>query len=106
MGSLPQIDRYQTHRGLGRGAMGSVYLDEGRLVLADFGIVKAIAEENPLGPAAAAPQTDIIGTPGFMAPEQLEGRALDERTDLFAFGSLLYYLASKEVPFDADSPYG
>lgn len=83
----------------------NVFLEGGRVVLGDFGIVKAITENNPLGKEAASPMTEVIGTPGFMAPEQLEGKPLDERTDIFAFGALLYYLGCKKLPFDADSPY-
>jgi len=83
----------------------NVFLDGGRVVLADFGIAKAIAEENPFGAEAASAYTDVIGTPGFMAPEQLEQRRLDARTDIFSFGALLYYLASQKLPFNADSPY-
>ena len=46
----------------------NVFLHRGRLVLADFGIAKAITEDSPLGPNAAR-ITEVIGTPGFMAPE-------------------------------------
>ncbi len=83
----------------------NVFVDRGRLVLGDFGIVKAITADNPFGRAAASPRTDIVGTPGFMAPEQLSGEALDSRADLFALGAMLYYLATLKLPFDADSPY-
>ena len=83
----------------------NVFVDRGRLVLADFGIVKAITADNPLGAAAASPRTDIVGTPGFMAPEQLTQEALDPRADLFSLGALLYYLATMKLPFEADSPY-
>ncbi len=84
----------------------NVFIDGGRVVLVDFGIVKAIAPENPLGAEAARLRTDIIGTPGFMAPEQLEQKPLDARTDLFALGALLYFLATGKLPFEAESPYG
>jgi serine/threonine protein kinase len=83
----------------------NVFFDAGRVVLADFGIAKAIAEENPFGADAASPYTEVIGTPGFMAPEQLEQQPLEARTDIFSFGALLYYLGSRKLPFDADSPY-
>ncbi|MFC1611467.1 serine/threonine protein kinase [Myxococcota bacterium] len=83
----------------------NVFIDKGRLVLADFGIVKAITSDNPLGAAAATPRTDVIGTPGFMAPEQLVQDPLDARTDVFSLGSLMYYLATLKLPYDAESPY-
>ncbi len=83
----------------------NVFVDQGRVVLGDFGIAKAIALDNPFGPDAASAHTDVIGTPGFMAPEQFEQQRLDARADIFAFGSLLYYAASQQLAFDADSPY-
>jgi serine/threonine-protein kinase len=83
----------------------NVFVDRGRLVLADFGIVKAIDPNNPLGAAAAVPQTEVMGTPGFAAPEQLLGEPLDHRTDLFSLGALLYYLATLEMPWPANNPY-
>ena len=48
----------------------------------------------------------IVGTIQYMAPEQLEGRAVDARTDLFAFGALLYEMVSGRKAFDADTPAG
>src|SRR5690606_3893709 len=61
--------------------------------------------ENPLGAEAARARTDVIGTPGFMAPEQLAQKPLDARTDVFALGALLYYLATGKLAFEAESPY-
>jgi len=83
----------------------NVFMDKGRLVLGDFGIVKAITEDHPLDDAAADPQTEVIGTPGFIAPEQLRHQPLEQRTDVFALGSLLYFLASGNFAFTAKSPY-
>ena len=74
------------------------------LVLADFGIVKAVQDDNPLGPEAAR-ATEIIGTPGFMAPEQLQQKTLTTQTDIFALGALLYFLATREVPFPGHTVY-
>ena len=82
----------------------NVFLHRGNLTLADFGIVKALDEDTPLGPQAAK-ATEIIGTPGFMAPEQLQQQALYPQTDVFALGALLYYLATGKVPYEGDSPY-
>jgi len=83
----------------------NVFLNQGRLVLADFGIAKAITEDSPLSTQAGTQVTEIIGTPGFMAPEQLQGRPLDGRADIFALGALLYYLATGELPYQAESPF-
>ena len=82
----------------------NVFLDSGRLVLADFGIAKAIAENSPLGEDVGR-ITEVIGTPGFMAPEQLEQKTLYPQTDIFACGALLYFLACGKVPYEGSSPY-
>jgi hypothetical protein len=83
----------------------NVFVDAGRLVLADFGMVKALQLSSPLGETAARPFTEVVGTPGFMAPEQVKQSDLTARTDLFAVGALLYFLATKELAFAAPTPY-
>ncbi|WP_431257320.1 serine/threonine-protein kinase [Roseateles chitinivorans] len=65
---------------------------DGRVKLTDFGIAR-IADHH-LTQAASQ-----IGTPGYMAPEQILGGAIDHRADLFACGVLLYRLATGRMPF-------
>ncbi|PYQ41054.1 MAG: hypothetical protein DMF77_17005 [Acidobacteria bacterium] len=79
--------------------------------LLDFGIAKlrpgAAAEEAAT--ATALEMTGegvIVGTPQYMAPEQLEGKRVDARTDVFAFGVLLYEMVSGRKPFEAPSRAG
>lgn len=60
---------------------------QGRLRLIDFGIARSFK-------AGQAADTVRIGTVGFAAPEQFEGRQTDERTDLYGLGALLYFLLS------------
>ena len=67
---------------------GNLLVDRrGRLKIADFGIALLAGRDQV---------TSVIGTPGYMAPEQLFGRAVDARVDLFALGASLYYLAVGE----------
>lgn len=81
----------------------NVFLDpHGRVVLTDFGIVKAVRDNSVVDGFDA--KTEVIGTPGFMAPELLAGKALGPYTDIFGLGALLYNLVTGDVPFTAESP--
>jgi serine/threonine protein kinase len=68
----------------------------GAPVLIDFGI--AACEGEPAPPAFG---DALVGTPRAMAPEQIQGDGVDERSDLFALGALLYELATGRSPFAA-----
>lgn len=81
----------------------NVLLAHGRVVLTDFGIVKALATSASLGISRVRTKTQVLGTPGFMAPEQFAGKQIDARTDIFALGALLYCLATDRVPFEGES---
>jgi serine/threonine-protein kinase len=70
----------------------------GRVVLTDFGIARAMAGET------AARTQGMVGTPMYMAPEQLAGAEVDARADLYAMGLLLYEMLTGEAPFTGDSP--
>ena len=78
----------------------NVLLSRGRVVLADFGVIKVLEASDLLGVDDVASQTQTLGTPGFMAPEQLEGRNIDHRTDIFAVGAVLYNLATGQLPIE------
>jgi eukaryotic-like serine/threonine-protein kinase len=73
---------------------------QGRIKVLDFGLAKAVwgtpGERNPWQePALKAGETlagHILGTPGYMSPEQTRGQPVDERTDIWAFGCLLHEL--------------
>ena len=71
--------------------------------LLDFGLARLdLADRSPAMTAEGA----ILGTLQYMAPEQVEGRTADERTDLFAFGSVLYEMVAGRRAFEADSQAG
>ncbi len=66
------------------------------LKITDFGIAR-------LTDTSRTKTGIVLGTPSFMSPEQLEGRSLDGRTDLFALGVSLYHLLAGQLPFRAGS---
>ena len=79
--------------------------NDGRVKVLDFGLAKETRAE-PLEAAKAAERTDagvVMGTPAYMSPEQIAGRAVDYRTDLFSLGVMLYEMATGSRPFRADS---
>lgn len=64
----------------------------------DFGIAKVTHAADGL-----TRDNDFLGTPHYMSPEQCEGLGLDQRTDIYALGVLLYEMVSGRVPHDADT---
>ncbi|MFG2255375.1 protein kinase domain-containing protein [Streptomyces mirabilis] len=67
----------------------------------DFGIAKALSEM-----ATRLTGTGVaVGTPAYLAPEQIEGRDTDHRTDLYAVGCLLYELLTGRPPYTGESPF-
>ena len=86
---------------------GNIFItDRGVPKLLDFGLATDIEQQANLGdggptgePAVTGPQT-IVGTPGYMSPEQLLGLRLDGRSDLFALGAVVYEMAMGRAAFD------
>ena len=88
---------------------GNVMLAQNGVKLLDFGIAKLLDEEDApdrdsaTSTIALTAEQRIVGTPNYMAPEQLEGRAIDQRADLFAFGALLYEMLTGRKAFEGAS---
>jgi serine/threonine-protein kinase len=67
----------------------------------DFGIAKALASRR----LTFVGFTPAMGTPDYMAPEQVRGSRGDQRTDIYSLGAILYEMATGEPPFGGDSAY-
>ncbi|HZP61990.1 MAG TPA: protein kinase [Terriglobales bacterium] len=101
---------------------GNVMLTKSGAKLLDFGLAKPLtamatssaaisapsftAAKTLSGPSPMSPLTthgSMVGTIQYMSPEQIEGREADARSDIFAFGSMLYEMASGKRPFEGKS---
>ena len=78
----------------------------GETIVIDWGLAKELGEPDPEDPHARTASQSlmtrygaIVGTPGFMPPEQVKGEPVDERGDVFALGATLYYVLSGKPPF-------
>jgi serine/threonine protein kinase/N-acetylneuraminic acid mutarotase len=78
----------------------NVLLDRnGAALLTDFGIAKILDENTELTGAGVA-----LGTPQYMAPEQVQGKPVDARTDIYSLGVVLYEVTTGRRPFAAETP--
>ena len=86
--------------------------EKGRLKILDFGLAKAVQAAQPgegaIEKTMTLPQEltkkgIIVGTPAYMSPEQIEGKDVDPRSDIFAFGTILYEMATGKNPYKGDS---
>src|SRR5688500_10564322 len=83
----------------------NVLLSHGAAVVTDFGIAKALSDSRSEAGSSITQTGTSLGSPAYMAPEQLAGDPhVDRRADLYAFGCMGYELLTGEPPFTADSP--
>jgi Tol biopolymer transport system component len=83
---------------------------EGKVKVLDFGLAKAFADDSttedmsnsPTLSRAATMQGVILGTAAYMSPEQARGKAVDKRTDIWAFGAVLYELLTGKPAFHGE----
>ena len=82
--------------------------NDGRMKILDFGLAKLTRPEDTSGDAPtqqiATDAGTVMGTVGYMAPEQVRGNPADPRSDIFAFGAILYEMLSGKRAFHGDSP--
>ena len=82
----------------------------GRVKVLDFGLAKALEFESRSGDSPQSPTFStrthegvILGTAAYMSPEQVRGKMLDRRTDIWSFGCMLYEALTGHAPFTADT---
>lgn len=78
----------------------NVMVDEdGNARIMDFGIARSIETKGITGAGV------MIGTPEYMSPEQVEGKEVDQRSDVYSLGVILYEMVTGQVPFAGDTPF-
>ncbi|MEN6561881.1 MAG: serine/threonine-protein kinase [Acidobacteriota bacterium] len=71
---------------------------DGNAKIMDFGIARSLHTRGVTGTGV------IIGTPEYMAPEQAEGKDIDQRVDIYALGAILFEMVTGRVPFEGETP--
>ncbi len=74
-----------------------IVMDDGLAVILDFGLAK-LSNQTRL-----TRQNTILGTVAYMSPEQASGRDVDQRSDIWSFGGVLYEMLTGHIPFDGDN---
>ncbi|MCX6575028.1 MAG: protein kinase, partial [Candidatus Aminicenantes bacterium] len=72
---------------------------DGNVRIMDFGIARSVEAKGLTGAGT------IIGTPEYMSPEQVEGKDIDQRSDIYSLGIILYEMLTGRVPFEGDTPF-
>jgi serine/threonine protein kinase len=82
-------------------------LEDGQVKVLDFGLVRQVGSDTAAGATQTIARTDagiVMGTIGYMAPEQVRGQPVDARADLFALGAVLYEMMSGRRAFGRQTP--
>jgi eukaryotic-like serine/threonine-protein kinase len=91
---------------------GNIMLTDTRAKLLDFGLAKLAKYERPVATdeetmtAVLTGDAQVVGTLAYMSPEQLDGKGVDARTDIFAFGAVLYEMLTGRRAFQRQSNIG
>jgi serine/threonine protein kinase len=72
---------------------------EGNVRIMDFGIARSLEAKRITSPGL------MIGTPEYMSPEQVEGKEVDNQSDIYSLGIILYEMLTGRVPFEGDTPF-
>jgi serine/threonine-protein kinase len=72
---------------------------DGNARIMDFGIARTVKGKGITGAGV------MIGTPEYMSPEQVEGKDVDHRSDIYSLGVILYEMLTGRVPFEGDTPF-
>jgi tRNA A-37 threonylcarbamoyl transferase component Bud32 len=85
----------------------NIMLTSSWVKLLDFGLAKRreTGNEEVTAKMVITAEHTVVGTPSYMAPEQIEGGPLDHRTDIFAFGCVLYEMIAGKLAFKGGSPH-
>jgi serine/threonine-protein kinase len=80
---------------------------DGRVKILDFGLAQIRPPKNPAGGDVIQDITEetVLGTVGYMSPEQIRSQSVDGRTDIFSLGCVLYEMVSGKKPFDSETMY-
>jgi serine/threonine protein kinase/Tfp pilus assembly protein PilF len=72
---------------------------DGNVRIMDFGIARSLESKGITGAGV------MIGTPEYMSPEQVEGKEVDQRSDIYSLGIILYEMVTGRVPFEGETPF-
>jgi eukaryotic-like serine/threonine-protein kinase len=105
LGSLAALESVHAHGLLHRDLKPSnVHLTPHGVKLLDFGLARPVATDTDRTlPMLTLPGV-VLGTPGYMSPEQILGQPVDARSDLYAVGAMLFEMLSGRPPFHAATP--